>query len=106
MLLKEQNNVRYLRFYLLLCYLVYITMAFYYSMLGYKEDIPTYMVQCRLFLSFSYMFMLVLSFTTVKPRNLFLFNAIMFLLLVLLMKMTYYNEVLGEYGAARDSYRY
>lgn len=106
MLLKEQNNVRYLRFYFLICFLVYITMAFYYSMLGYKENIPTYMVQCRLFLSFSYMFMLVLSFTTVKPRNLFLFNAVVFLLLVILMKMTYSFEGLREFGAARDSYRY
>ena len=106
MLLKEQNNVRYLRFYFLICFLVYITMAFYYSMLGYKENIPTYMVQCRLFLSFSYMFTLVLSFTTVKPRNLFLFNAVVFLLLVILMKMTYSFEGLREFGAARDSYRY
>ncbi|MBR3101750.1 MAG: hypothetical protein IKH19_08360 [Muribaculaceae bacterium] len=106
MLPVEQNRFKYLRFYFVIAFFVYITLAFYYSMMGYKEDIPTYMVQCRIFLSFSYIFMIMMSFTTVKARNLFLFNAVMFLLLVLYMKMTYYTEGVKEYGAAKDSYRY
>ena len=103
-----QANNRFIRRFLLGLTILYVLMSFTYYIIGYKVEVPEYMEQARLMLTIYYVLMLFACFIQVKRRQLFVTNAILFLLMTLLVKLSYYAADIPEFGhlAGSDAYNY
>ncbi len=107
--LKECHaNNRFIRHFFLGLTILYAVMSLIYYLIGYKVEVPEYMEQSRVMLTIYYVIMLSSSFMQVKMRQLFVTNAIIFLVMTLMVKFSYYAADMPEFGhlAGSDAYFY
>lgn len=103
--LENAKNFIYNRIIVLSC--IFIILALFYGVNGYKEPIPTYMIGMRFVLAVFCFFSVVIG---IKSRIDFLlqlkFYAVGTLLLVFLLRFFFVNNGEDIFGPSHDSYAY
>lgn len=101
-----QEQMRFIKKFLLIMIPVYFLMALYYYVSGYKGNVPEYSLYGMFFAGVFYSVMIVLSFNGMSRRNLILINTILFLLVVYAIRYMYAEFDAGVYGPSDDPYKY
>lgn len=101
-----KQNHSYIRTYLISVFILFVLIAIFYTLWGYKEVIPTYMEVGRLLFAINYAIMIVLSFKLSNHNRLFFIATLGFLFCALLMKYIYYVNGIETFGNTVDSYNY
>lgn len=102
-MLKNENTIPAVRNYLIVSIVLYVLLCAYSFLLGYKNNVPSYLEAGRLLVVFNFLLFTFLAFTDLKPSRLFLFNAILFFTIVIVIKYLYVQEGLSIFGGHKDS---
>ncbi len=103
-LIKENHS--YFRVILSSVFILFILLSSFYTIWGYKEEIPTYMEIGRIVLSLNYAIMIVISFKFTNIYRIFFLATLGFLICVLFMKYIYYANGIDSFADTRDAYNY
>ncbi len=102
----DYNNITYLRRYFIISLFVFIAVCLYYALFGYKDSVKEYMEIGRFITTFYSVVFLGCTFTNIKANNLFLANALFFLVIVVWLKISYSVSGLDVFANSKDSYIY
>ena len=100
------SDILYLRKFTIIALFIYFVMALVYFLVGYREPVPFYMESSRFMIFVYTTCMLMASYFNVSTKNLFIANALFYLLLVIIIRYSYSHEGLDYFATAIDPYTY
>lgn len=103
---RQSIEVSYVAKYLMLTMIIFIGLSYYYSAVGYKKALEPFMEFIRAIGIVEYFFFIFLSLTSLKYKSLLKVLVLSIGLLVLLIKLTYFQADVDIFGLAKDSYNY
>ncbi len=101
--IRSTFDPKYLRLFLGVVFLIYVITSLYYGIIGYKEETSSYHEFARIILVPYYFMMIMLCYVKGRYKTLFAINAVLFFIIVVLIKASFKSAGVGEFSLPAES---